>query len=167
VILTVLLDEASQAWFDGLRRAHFPPERLVVGAHVTLFHALPHDADGVVDEVLRETAPDPSAVAVTGVRSLGRGVAFTLDAPGVEPLRAALADAFGDALTPQDRQPWRPHVTVQNKVTPAAAAALHARLSASFVPFEARAEGLELWHYRGGPWELAARRMFGQRPDAR
>jgi len=166
VILTLLLDERSQGYFDGLRRAHFPPERLVVGAHVTLFHALPDGAEALVDGVLRERAPEPSPVAVIGVRSLGRGVAFTLDAPGVAPVRAALAEAFSPVLGRQDRQPWRPHVTVQNKVTPAAAAALLAQLSVSFVPFEARAEGLVLWHYRGGPWELAARRAF-QRPEAR
>ncbi len=28
-------------WLDGLRRAHFPPERNQIAAHLTLFHHLP------------------------------------------------------------------------------------------------------------------------------
>ena len=168
MILTLRLDERSQAFFDDLRRAHFPPDRLVVGAHVTLFHALPEGAAVVMDDVLREVRPEPSAVVVNDVRSLGRGVAFALDAPGVAPLRAALARAFAAELTPQDRQPWRPHVTVQNKVPPTAASALLAQLSAGFAPFEACAEGIALWHYRDGPWEPAGSRAFrAQRPEAR
>jgi hypothetical protein len=52
---------------------------------------------------------------------------------------------------------------VQNKVTPAEARALLSTLTASFAPFEALALGLDLWHYRGGPWELAARHPFTPR----
>ena len=40
LILTLVLDAASQAFFDRLRRQHFPPERNVLDAHLTLFHAL-------------------------------------------------------------------------------------------------------------------------------
>ncbi len=156
-VLTVRLDDATQERFETLRRAHFPPGRTAVGAHVTVFHALPAGevTPDAVSRVLAELAPGPSVVSVTSVRSLGRGVAYTLEAPGVAAVRAALAREFAGRLTPQDAQPWRPHVTVQNKVTPAEARALMASLAASFVPFSARAEGLLLWHYRGGPWELA------------
>jgi 2'-5' RNA ligase len=168
-VLTVALDAATQERFDALRREHFPPGRTAVGAHVTVFHALPADpgTPDAVRAVLAELAPEPSEVHVTGVRSLGRGVAYTLEAPGVAAVRAALAREFVGRLTPQDAQPWRPHVTVQNKVTPEQARALLARLSAGFVPFGAVAEGLLLWHYRGGPWDLAARHDFGQRPPER
>ena len=161
-VLTVRLDDASQQRFDDLRRAHFPPGRTAVGAHVTVFHALPPgDATpDAVSRVLAELAPEPSVVAVTAVRSLGRGVAYVLEAPGVAAVRTELAREFAGRLTPQDSQPWRPHVTVQNKVTPDAARALLERLTASFVPFEAAALGLVLWHYRGGPWEPAGEYPF-------
>ena len=154
-VLSVRLDAATQQRFDDLRRAHFPPGRTAVAAHVTVFHALPpaNDTPDAVSAVLGELAPSPSVVTVTGVRSLGRGVAYTLEAPGVAVVRARLVREFGDRLTPQDSQPWRPHVTVQNKVTPQAARALLAELSAAFVPFDAVAVGLALWRYRGGPWE--------------
>jgi 2'-5' RNA ligase len=91
---------------------------------------------------------------------LGRGVAIRLEAPEVGRLRAALSREWDDWLRPQDRQPWRPHVTVQNKVSPAEARDTLARLSAGFALREARAEGLLLWHYRGGPWEAAGRFPF-------
>ena len=161
-ILTVGLDAAAQERFEALRREHFPPSRNVVPAHVSVFHALPGDettADAV-SRVLAGLAPKPSVMSVTGVRSLGRGVAYTLDAPGVAAVRAALVREFEDGLTPQDRQPWRPHVTVQNKVTPEAARALLTRLAAGFTPLDVVAEGLLLWRYRGGPWEPAAEFAF-------
>ena len=168
-VLTVRLDAATQERFDALRRAHFPPGRSAVGAHVTVFHALPagEQTPDAVGAVLAELAPEPSAVHVTGVRSLGRGVAFTLEAPGVALVRRRLAEEFAGRLTPQDAQSWRPHVTVQNKVTPAEARTLLAQLSASFEPFEAVALGLDLWHYRGGPWEPERSFVFGQRPPDR
>lgn len=42
---------------------------------------------------------------------------------------------------------------MQNKVTPEAARRLLAELQGEFQPFTARAEGLLLWRYLGGPWE--------------
>ena len=44
LVLTLVLDAQSFAFFDGLRRRHFPPERNVIAAHLTLFHALPGSA---------------------------------------------------------------------------------------------------------------------------
>ena len=56
LILTLRLDPESQARFDALRRAHFPPERNLLGAHVTLFHALPAAAADVVRTEITEVA---------------------------------------------------------------------------------------------------------------
>ena len=56
-------------------------------------------------------------------------------------------------LSPQDRQPYRPHVTVQNTVTAATARATPAELSGAYAPWSATAVGLEVWAYRAGPWE--------------
>jgi hypothetical protein len=154
LILTLALDRAAQERFDALRRAHFPPERNVLAAHVTAFHALPAARfDEVVADVRASAPRTPVPVAVTGVRSLGRGVAFDLSAPAAEQVRAGLAARWGPWLTPQDAQRWRPHVTVQNKVAPVVARALHAELAAAFVVQDVAARGWELFRYRGGPWE--------------
>lgn len=134
---------------------------------MTLFHHLPGDEhDAVQAELVDAVQRDPFDLAVIGVRLLGGGVAYDLHAPEVEALHARLAAAWAPWLTRQDRQPVRPHVTVQNKVPPAQARELHARLSAAFVPAVVRAEGLALWRYLGGPWEPVSRNAFvGGPPD--
>lgn len=165
LILTLAFDERSFARFEALRRAHFPPERNLIPAHLTLFHHLPGTQLPVILGDLRRTCRDeaPFPLAVTGLRSLGRGVALALAAPELERLRDRLAALWSDWLIPQDRQAHRPHVTIQNKVEPAAAKTLLADLSAGFAPWSARAEGLLLWRYHGGPWERLARLPFTAR----
>ena len=153
--MTLLLDAAGQERFDALRRAHFPARRNHLAAHVTLFHALPGEQlVRVAADLAQAAAGPPYDVEVVGVRFLGRGVAYDLRSAELSAVRARLARAWDPWLTPQDRQLFRPHVTVQNKVAPERARALQAELDASFVPFVVRGEGLSLWRYLGGPWEL-------------
>ena len=97
---------------------------------------------------------------VSGLRSLGRGVAYTLQSPVLLRLHAELARAFAEDLTRQDQQRYQPHVVIQNKATPEAGRALLAQMSAAFVPLKLHATGLLLWRYLGGPWELAASYSF-------
>ena len=161
LVVTLLLDQATQTRFDDLRRRHFPPERNHLAAHVTVFHALPGEReDAVLDDVAELAPAAPLPLRVTRVRSLGRGVAYDLEGGEVAALRARLAERWAPWLTPQDRQRWRPHVTVQNKVDAAVARDLHARLEREFVPVGAEATGLAVWRYRGGPWEPVAERLF-------
>ncbi|HEV2557841.1 MAG TPA: 2'-5' RNA ligase family protein [Microvirga sp.] len=162
LILTLALDETSFRFFDEQRRRFFPRERNHIPAHVTLFHALPGDEiDTIVQDLASACAAQPPfPVAVTGLRALGRGVAYQLSASDLAQLRQALARRWADWLTPQDRQKLNPHVTVQNKVDPEEARALLASLQESFEPFMATGEGLDLWWYRGGPWERVERFAF-------
>ena len=161
LILSAVLDAPVQQRLDALRRAHFPPERNHLDAHVTLFHHLPGGSvpavSAAVEDAVRVPAPP---VDVTGVRSLGRGVAVALTSPDLARIRAELARAWEPWLTAQDRAKRDLHVTVQNKVAPAEARALLAELSAGFVPERTRAVALALWRYRGGPWEPVARFAF-------
>jgi 2'-5' RNA ligase len=164
LILTLSLDPASFARLDALRRAHFPPERNLLSAHLTLFHALPGEALAEIRANLATLAAGtpPMPLAFAGLRSLGRGVAFTVESPPLAALRGMLVGAWHGWLTPQDRQGFRPHVTVQNKVSAEEARALLARLSAGFAAFEGQGTGLALWHYRGGPWEAVENFPFRQ-----
>ena len=118
----------------------------------------PHPDIGVreVHEIGNRTylVADVEPLDVTGLRSLGRGVAYALKSPALAAMRRHLALEWNDWLKPQDRQNHNPHVTVQNKVDPTQARALLEDLSESFQPFLARGEGLDLWWYRGGPWEM-------------
>jgi 2'-5' RNA ligase len=161
LVVTLGLDEAAQARFDAQRAALFPPGRTAVGAHVTLFHALPGARAGAVRAELAEAA-DRSAfpVAVTGLQSLGRGVAYRLRSAELAAVHARLRAAWEPWLTRQDAQPFRPHVTVQNKTTPEHARATLAELEAAFTPYEVTATGLALWAYAGGPWDPLDRWPF-------
>lgn len=164
LIVTATLDEGAFAWFDDLRRQHFPPHRNIVPAHLTLFHALPGVREAEVRRVLAASCArrGPFPMAVRGPWSLGRGVAYRLGSAELAALRAELADSFAPWLTRQDQAGFRPHVTVQNKVEPGEARDLLERLQAEFEPFDVFAEGLSLWRYLGGPWSLVERFGFGE-----
>lgn len=135
-------------------------------AHCTLFHKLPGERE---EEVVRligaiAEAARPFTAFTSGVLNFGRGVAYALDAPTLIALREDIGHAMSPWLSDQDRQRYRPHVTIQNKADPAAARALLASLEDDFAPSPVRIEGLSLWRYRGGPWEPAAAFRFGQPP---
>ena len=159
-IVTLQLDSASQAHFNGMRERYFPPAINYIGAHVTLFHTLPEVAEVVEELSGAASACAAFPVAVTGVRSLGKGVAYTLESAEAQAVHRRLAGAFADHLSAQDKQKFQPHIVVQNKVRPEEAKALLQQLRASFIPMRVEATGLSLWHYRNGPWELARSLAF-------
>ena len=161
LVVTLLLDEGAQARFDALRRAHFPPERNHLQAHVTLFHALPGAQEAAVRTDLAESAQRSTYdVDVVRVRSLGRGVAYDLRSAELAAQRGELARRWSAWLTDQDARPHAAHVTVQNKVAPERARALLHQLQAGFAPGAVRTTGLGLWRYLGGPWEPLATYRF-------
>jgi 2'-5' RNA ligase len=162
LIITANLDATSQTYFDRLRQQYFPPERNFLQAHLTMFHALPGEWIHKVEAVLAETANcNPALPAeVSGLRSLGSGVAFDIRSPELEKMRREIAFAFNHALTGQDRQRWCPHITVQNKVGRESACALLANLRHDFQRWTISVKGLDLWHYDSGPWEFAASFRF-------
>jgi hypothetical protein len=163
LVLTALLDEPTRHRLDDLRDRHFPPERNHLAAHLTLFHALPADtADATAADVAAAARRSPIAARVSGLRLLGRGVAYTVDCPELLALRRDLASRWAGRLTRQDAGKSDLHVTVQNKVDPATARALHDDLAAGFTPWAATVTGLALWRYDGGPWAPGPRFAFGR-----
>ena len=162
IIVSALFGATDFAYFDGLRRTHFPPERNIIPAHLTLFHHLAPDLAAELKQRLSAETRGiaPPRARMGGLINLGRGVAFRIESPELEDIRARLTEAFAPMLTPQDRAGWRPHVTIQNKVLPAAAKSLLATLSAGFVVRPVAIVGLASWWYRGGPWEPLSRHMF-------
>jgi 2'-5' RNA ligase len=163
LILTLGLAPDAQAFFAALRRLHFPAERNVVPAHLTLFHHLPWN-DTVLD-TLREVATEQPGfqLEVTGPRSLGRGVCYGLSSATLVALRGRLSQAFAADLIPQDRQGFRPHIVIQNKVSAEEARTLLAQQLRSPAPSQVEACGLDLWQYLGGPWEHLQTFAFAER----
>ena len=154
LIVTATFGPVDHGWLEGLRRQHFPPERNQVPVHLTLFHHLPPSLDRELRDRLGDlTAAPPPRAAISGVMDLGGGTAFRVESEDLADIRAELAAAFRGMLTPQDQAPWRPHVTVQNKVERRDAIALQKLLQAGDFPRPLAIHGLTSWRYLGGPWE--------------
>jgi hypothetical protein len=161
LIVTAEFADADFAWLDGLRRAHFPPERNQVPAHLTLFHALPPFAEAEVRSRLRELTRRAAPKArIEGLMDLGGGVAFRVASPDLDRVREELGSGMHGLLTAQDNMGWRPHVTIQNKVAPRVARALIETLESGFTPRPLGISGLALQRYLGGPWEALQRYPF-------
>jgi len=154
LIVTATFGAADFGWLQGLRWTHFPPGRNQVPAHLTLFHHLMPSLDRELRDRLGALTAAPRPLAfITGVMDLGQGTAFRIESEALEDVRAELALAFRGMLTPQDQAPWRPHVTVQNKVLRRDAIALQRELQLGEFPRALTIHGLASWRYLGGPWE--------------
>jgi hypothetical protein len=157
LIVTAELAPRDLAWLDQLRRAHYPAERNQLPAHLTMFHALPPSAEGEVrSTVARLSSEPPPNASIAGLLDLGGGVAFRVVSTDLDRLRKQLAAAFHGLLSAQDVGGWRPHVTIQNKVTPSEGRALKAALERDFRQCAVSISGLGLHRYLGGPWERLA-----------
>jgi hypothetical protein len=154
LIVTALFGDDDFAWLQSLRRMHYPPERNRVPAHLTLLTQLPPSVERELLTRLAGYAKAPRPQAeVAGIIDLGTGTAFRIDSEELEDIRADLAAALHGVLGPQDRNPWAPHVTIQNKVEPRDARRLQAELRGRFRPRPLAIRGLALWRYLDGPWE--------------
>ena len=130
-------------------------------AHLTLFHHLPPSVEAELSRRLSTYASTPAPKALlAGLIDLGSGTAFRVDSEELEDLRYDLREAFHGLLTPQDAAPWRPHVTIQNKVEPREARRLQEQLRATFQQRPLAIRGLASWRYRDGPWEPIRTHVF-------
>ena len=154
LIVTAEIGPPDHAWLDRLRRRHFPAERNQLPAHLTIFHALPPSAEAEVRSRLGHlTMAAQPATRIEGLMNLGGGVAFRIVSPDLDRMRDELGDELHGLLTAQDAAGWRPHVTIQNKVSPRTARALIEELEAGFRPRPLQISGLGLHRYMDGPWE--------------
>nr|WP_240048791.1 2'-5' RNA ligase family protein [Parerythrobacter lutipelagi] len=168
LIVTALLPKDLAAWATGLRRAHFPPERNYLDAHVTLFHALPpHCCDEIQDHFRRLSAEfAPVGARLERIMSLGGGTAFGIESEAMLRIRAMIAERMHGLLTQQDQHQKRLHVTIQNKVTSAEAKALQRMLEPQFSPRTFAFRGLGLYRYLGGPWDKVSEFAFRGKAEA-
>lgn len=157
-ILTAELDSDTFTWLDGLRRDHFPVERNLLPAHLTLFHRLSASQVSGLNKLATPTAAVP--IECSRILLLGFGVAVQIRSPALEQIRDTVRGAMGGEFSQQDRQKWRAHVTIQNKVTATLAKRLHQELENGFVPRHGRVTGLLVWTYLNGPWRLEKRWPF-------
>ena len=154
LIVTALFGAGDDGWLQQLRRTHYPPERNQVPAHLTLFRQLPPSLESELSvRLAAATAARPPEAWIAGIMDLGAGTALRVESPALAEIRDDLAEALFGLLTPQDQSPWRPHVTIQNKVETKEARALQQRMKAAFEPRPLVVRALASWRYAGGPWQ--------------
>lgn len=153
LIVTAEIGERDFAWLDQLRRANYPVERNQVAAHLTVFHALPPSAELELRRRLAEvTRCATPRASIEGLMDLGGGVAFRIVSPDLDSIREELADELHGLLSAQDAGGWRPHITIQNKVTTKAARLLITSLERQFIARPLSITALGLYRYENGPW---------------
>lgn len=161
LIVTAEMRAEEFAWLDSLRRRHYPADRNQVPTHLTMFHALPPSAEGEVRSRLAALASEPPPKAmIAGLIDLGGGVAFRIVSDELDRIREHIAADLHGLLGAQDKGGWRPHVTIQNKVSPKIARALLSEMESAFRPRPLPICGLGLHRYKGGPWDRIATYAF-------
>jgi 2'-5' RNA ligase len=126
-----------------------------------LFHHLPPAIERELGRRLAGyAATPPPRATISGVIDLGAGTALRVESEELEDIRYDLAEALRGLLIPQDMAPWRPHITIQNKVEPREARRLQTQLRATFQPRPLSIKGLGSWRYLRGPWEPVRSHIF-------
>ena len=164
-LVTLGFDPSTFERLDRLRARYFPPSRNMVPSHLSLFHKLPGDEGESIDLALAGVSrwAEPIPLSFSGLKRTGRGMMATVEAPGLAAIRSSLARSFARWLTPQDRQPFHPHVTLMNKAERLEAEAAFEELQAAWSPWSGTGDRLILWRYLGGPWdEVASYALSGE-----
>ncbi len=152
-ILTLKLDDPSFAILQEWRNRHFPSRLNRIRAHLTLLHT------STAKQVCRLQASwriferlGPIRLKYAAPLFLGHGVAISVDSVELHSLRAQLLEEMSGNLTRQDQQPFRPHVTIQNKAGAVEAKALYASMCSCFEPWRGLGTAVLIWQYLDGPW---------------
>lgn len=154
IVVTALFAPGDDGWLQQLRRDHYPVEANRVPAHLTLFRQLPPSVEAELSRrVAAFAASRPPRAILSGILDLGKGTALRVQSEELEDMREQLAEAFHGLLTPQDQAPWRPHVTIQNKVEPREARRLQQQLRAAIAARPLAIRAIAMWRYLDGPWQ--------------
>jgi len=154
LLVTAELPPDVLGWADALRREHYPPGRMRLGAHVTLFHALPPSAEETVRRALGDLARSPPPEArISGVMDLDEGTAFAIDSEPLVAIHAEMGERLYGFVQQKDNHRLRPHITIQNKVRLEDARKLQRQLRASLAPRAFRFRGFGLYKWRDELWQ--------------
>lgn len=171
VIVSLWLDDPLQTHLSELRAKYFPSERNYLQGHITLFHALPSTHLDIITKTINSVCSDTAEFEVFCEPyrlSKNAAVFIPLKAQRLVSVRTNLLGTFRGSfnMTDQDVKPtfW-PHATVVNKVTTEEAERVFNEVKAMSKEARVthgRAKGLDVWFYRGGPWEHLHRIPFGK-----
>jgi hypothetical protein len=161
IIVTATLGDGDNGWVQQLRQTHYPIERNRVPAHLTLFRQLPPSLERELGKrIAGYAALPPPRAEIAGIMDLGEGTALSVRSEALEDMRYDLAEALHGLLTSQDQGPWRPHITIQNKVEAKEARGLQQALRGRYEARSLVIKGLAMWRYLNGPWEAIREYTF-------
>ena len=160
IILTLLMDEKAQAFFDAQRKMYFPAYANFTNAHITMFHCLPNNE--VVFKTIEESCKNTTAfkVKVSNVFNINNFNAYQIISPDIESLHKNLQTLFTNFLSKKDLKPIRPHITIQNKTTDFKAKKTYELIKAAFESFEVKILGISCWYFTKNNWEKKEDYLF-------
>ena len=153
LIVTLKLEDETQAMFDSLRTQYYPKHANFLPAHCTLFHTLPLINPVIFPTLEAGCVRSSLILKVSDIQLNSNGVAYLIESEDLQKLHKTLQKKFKPWLTRKDSNRLKPHITIQNKVTSFKASRLHELLMKSFEPFEIKATGFSTWLYEKGPWK--------------
>jgi len=166
-VLTLKVTDSLAKPMDAMRDRYFPRHLNRTGAHLTLFHALPHSHIDALEAGLNGVAASMKPFEVSSGKPfrMRKGVGINVDEgyKTIKDLHTDLQSQWAAFLSEQDAGGFRPHWTVMNKVddetkVDGAFATIRQELSESNQ--EGKAIGLDLWRYERGDWIFAKEYMF-------
>ena len=160
IILTLLMDENSQSFFDAQRKLYFPAYANFTNAHITLVHCLPNIE--IVFKTLFETCKKTKSfsVEVNDIFNINNFNAYKIISKDILDLHKNLQTTFKHFLSQKDLKPIKPHITIQNKVTAYKAKKTYEIIKADFKPFEATILGISCWYFTKNNWEKKEDYLF-------
>lgn len=168
-VLTLLTDKGHHKRMTALREQFFPKKINKLGAHLTLFHALPgtklesHIIPTIKDLVSKS---QPFRVHAAKPFRLKKGIAITVPkgqgGQQSQDVHRTLQDAWSQGwLSEQDAGGMRVHYTIMNKVDDEAQVdAAFQEVQSSWQGDWGTVEGLNLWRYDRGFWRWVRKFEF-------
>ena len=171
-VLTLLTDDAHQKRLTALRKEYFPPKLNKLGAHLTLFHALPESKlESTIIPTIKQVAAEWQPFGVNAAKPfrMKRGIAISVPKNQggdlARKVHGALLGAWeGEGwLSEQDAGGMRAHYTIMNKVDDEGDVVdAMEKLSASWKGDRGTVVGLGLWRYEKGYWKWVEAFKFGK-----
>jgi len=160
-VLTLSTDKRHHKRMTALRDQYFPKKINKLGAHLTLFHALPatkleSDIVPTIQDLVSKSQPFKVHAAKPFRMKKGMAITVPKNQGGQQSqdVHRALQDAWSQGwLSEQDAGGMRVHYTIMNKVDDAAQVeAAFQEVQNSWQGDWGTVEGLDLWRYDRGYW---------------
>lgn len=162
LIVTLKIDDTSQAFFNEKRKQHYPAYANFVDAHITLFHKLPSDKNIVYQTLQQLCNTKVFEMQVVALKNIENFVAYDISSSTLQDIHREMQTAFAKMLNEKDKEILWPHITIHNKATVYKAFKTHEKLLEDFVPFDIKAIGFTTWFYAKKQWVKKGDYLFSK-----